>query len=115
MTYTIDFKHADMKVALDIISEKIADMQRRVIHYKKLSGTQKVQIPDRFGNQVFEAREMVWLYEHEHKQLQGLYEEIYEVFKMPVTGRPTVARTASSRPQPSAVGAAAPSGQDEKE
>lgn len=87
-SYSVDFKHVDMKRALDVMSEKIDDVQRRRDHYKKLSGNQNVQIPDRFGNQIFTAKEMAWLYEHELAMLNAVFADVYALFKMEVSGRP---------------------------
>lgn len=111
-SYSVDFKHADMKKALDLLSERILDVQRRRDHYNKMSGNQKVQIPDRFGNQIFDAKEMAWLYEHEHKTLQAVYSDIYPMFKMEVPSRGKSA-AASSGPQPPAYPRAVGDGPDE--
>ena len=93
-SHSIDFKHADMKRACELVSERIKDAQRRRDNYKRMSGTQKVNLPDRFGNQVFEAKDMVWLYENELASLQKVYDELYSLFRIQVSGRPR--RDASS-------------------
>lgn len=86
-SYRIDFKHPDMVRALDAISTRITDVQRLRDHYKRMSGTQLVSLPDRFGNKVFHARELALVYEDQHDALQKVYQECYDFFKVETSSR----------------------------
>ncbi len=100
-SHNIDMKHPDMRMALEKISEAIKDAQQRRDHYKKMSSKQRVSLPDRFGVQVFDADQMVWLYSNEYDFLQKLYEEIYGLFTIRVSGRPAKVASDDSSALPS--------------
>jgi hypothetical protein len=82
MSSRTDFKHPDMQQALALIAERVKDAQRRRDHYKRMSGKQQVQVPDRFGNLVYAASDLVWLYENEIAALQRVYDDIYLLFRI---------------------------------
>ncbi len=88
-------KHPDMRLAMEKIMEGIKNAEQRRDHYKRMSPKQKVSIPDRFGAQIFDADQMVWLYSNEVDSLKKISGEIYDLFTVRISGRPPKPETSA--------------------